>query len=195
MCYWSLDGSTSLRKFVLLSGLSLVSVAIAATGGLSFVFGIGNSDLDSMLMAGSFITAVYLTFLAILNARPVKVKEGAGLVQNLSIVTLALFYIVFVSGMYLNLFVASNVFSKPPAIAQQMLGQMVTSPSALVHEVSGVLLLASVISFTLVLFSKGLKKLAYRGLVASLLVTYSLVLGVTENIVPATSAVLNTQTA
>ena len=71
---------------------------------------------------------------------------------------------------------------------------MVTSPSALVHEVSGVLLLASVISFTLILFSKGLKRLAFRGLVASLLVTYSLVLGVTENIVPATSAVLNTQT-
>ena len=67
-----------LRKFVLLSGLSLVSIAIAATGGLSFVFGIGDSDLDSMLMAGSFITAVYLTFLAILNARPVKVKRRSG---------------------------------------------------------------------------------------------------------------------
>ncbi|HVB12558.1 MAG TPA: hypothetical protein VNE86_05445 [Nitrososphaerales archaeon] len=184
------------RKFVLLSGLSLASISIAGTGGLSYVFGVGNSDLNSMIMAGSFITAVYLTFIAILNTglvRRIQVKKDTGLLRNFSIVTLTLFYLVFVSGMYLNLFVASAIFSKPPEIARQMLGQMVTTPTALIHEFSGGVLLASVISFTLVLFSKGLKRLAVRGVVVTLLVTYSLLLGVIENIEPATNAVFNPQ--
>ena len=56
-----------LRRFTLFTGLSLAGIAIAGTGGLSFVFGIGNSNLDSMIMATSFITAVYLSFFAILR--------------------------------------------------------------------------------------------------------------------------------
>jgi len=190
-----------LRRFTLFSGLSLASIAIAGTGGLSFVFRIGNSNLDSMIMATSFITAVYLTFFAILSTgatRRPQVKGVTRLVQNFSAATLAIFYVVFVSGIYLNLYVASSVFSEPPVIARQMLGNMVTSPAALLHEISGTLLLLLTIMFTVALFRSGLRKLAVRSLVGCLLVWFSLLMGVSENIepllVPASSSPLNVQT-
>ena len=189
-----------LRRFTLFTGLSLAGIAIAGTGGLSFVFGIGNSNLDSMIMATSFITAVYLSFFAILSTgatRRSQVKGITKIVQDLSIATLAFFYVVFVSGIYLNLYVASSVFSEPPVIARQMLGNMVTSPAALLHEISGTFLLLLTITFTVALFRSGLKRLVVRSLVVCLLVLFSLLMGVFENIeplfVPASSSALNVQ--
>ncbi len=189
-----------LRRFTLFTGLSLAGIAIAGTGGLSFVFGIGNSNLDSMIMATSFITAVYLSFFAILSTgatRRSQVKGITKIVQDLSIATLAFFYVVFVSGIYLNLYVASSVFSEPPVIARQMLGNMVTSPAALLHEISGTFLLLLTITFTVALFRSGLKRLVVRSLVVCLLVLFSLLMGVFENIeplfVPASHSALNVQ--
>ena len=187
-----------LKRFTILTGLSLVSIAIAGTGGLSFVFGIGDSNLDSMLMATSFITAVYLSFLAILNLKKTRFPERISrFTKNLSVATLALFYLVFVSGIYLNLYVASSVFSEPPVIEQKMLGQMVTSPTALFHETSGTLLLLLMIFFTIGLFRSLPKKLVLRGLFATLFVLYSLLVGAFENIepvlVPASSSIQSVQ--
>ena len=84
--------------------------------------------------------------------RNTQVKGITKIVQDLSIATLAFFYVVFVSGIYLNLYVASSVFSEPPVIARQMLGNMVTSPAALLHEISGTFLLLLTITFTVALF-------------------------------------------
>jgi hypothetical protein len=174
-----------LKRFTILTGISLASIAIAGTGGLSFVFGIGDSNLDSVLMATCFITAVYLSFLAILNLNKTRFPEKMPQVsKNLSVATLALFYLVFVSGIYLNLYVASSVFSEPPAVEQKMLGQLVTSPTALFHETSGTLLLLMMIFFTIGLFRSFPKKFALRALIATILVLYSLLVGAFENIEP-----------
>jgi hypothetical protein len=189
-----------LRRFVLFTGFSLACIAIAGTSGLSFVFEIGHVNLDSMIMATSFITAIYLSFLAMLSIGKkgmVQLRCERSLVQNLSIATLTFFYGVFVSGIYLNLYVASSVFSEPPVIAQKMLGEMITSPAALLHEIAGTLLLVLTIAFAIALFRSGQRKLAIRGLIGSLLVLYSLLVGVLDNIeplfVPATSSILNPQ--
>lgn len=183
-----------LKRFTIFTGLSLASVAIAGTGGLCFVFGIGDSNLDSMIMATSFITAVYLNFFAILSVRDIRFipgRRGAGLAQKISIATLGLFYLVFVFGIYLNLYVASTVFSEPASIEQKMLGNMVTSPAGLAHEGSGTLLVLLTLALTIVLFRSYPRKLALRGLVAFLFAVYSLLVGVFENIVPMTEPVSN----
>ncbi len=171
-----------LKKFVLLMALSLVSITVAATGGLTFVFGIGNQNFDSMLMATGFLTAFYLTFLSLLADKSISLKNKKTLTLSFSV--LGLFYVVFLSGMYVNLFVASSVFSEPPAIAQKMLFGMVTSPPALIHEISGVLLLVLVTALTISLLCTRLSKLGRMGIISSLLVAYSLLQGVLSNIAP-----------
>lgn len=182
----SLGWIYTLKKFVLLTGLSLASIAIAATGGLSFVFAIGNQKYDSMLMAASFITAVYLSFLSTLYSglRKTPFKSGTRVLRSLAFAVLAMFYLVFLSGMYVNLFIASSVFSEPPAVARQMLAGMVASFPALFHETSGILLLALAITLAVSLYRAHFTKLAIRGLICSLLVTYSLLEGVLVNILP-----------
>ncbi|MGI0091167.1 MAG: hypothetical protein ACREBS_05615 [Nitrososphaerales archaeon] len=194
---FSLGWVYGLRKFTVLTGLSLASIAIAATGGLSFVFGMGNQGTDSMLMATSFITALYLTFLAILSTGLPEMPRKSG-IQSLSFMVLGLFYLVFLSGIYVNLFVASSVFSEPPAVTTQMLGQMVTSPPVLLHETSGVLLLGLAIALTATLFRARFRELAIRGALCSLLIVYSLLEGVLMNVLPIfeppTSPALSSQT-
>ena len=170
-----------LRRATLFSGLALAGVAIAATGGLSFVFGIGNQNIDSMLMATSFITALYLSFLSVLNPIP-KFNVKSNLIR-LSFAVLVFFYIAFLSGMYANIFVASEVFSEPPSIARKMLGSMVLSPSMLFHEITGTLLFALVIVFTILLYRAHLK-LAVRGAISAVLVGYSFFEGISMNVLP-----------
>jgi hypothetical protein len=175
-----------LQGFSLLIGLSLVAIATAATGGLSFVFEIGSQTFDSMLMATSFITAVFLSFFAVLRLRArVTQPKQRNRLQNLSLVTLGLFYVVFISGIYVNLFVASSVFSEPPFIANQLLAKMIVSPPALVHETSGVLLLVFSFTLTVTTLQAKMSKLAIYGAISSLLVTYSLLEGVMMNVIPA----------
>lgn len=169
-----------LKRTALLSGLAFSGIVIAATGGLSFVFGVGNQNIDSMLMATSFITALYVSFLAILN--PAKFRAQGNPVR-LSLAVLLLFYVTFLSGMYTNIFVAFKVFSEPPAIASRMLGGMVVSPPVLLHEISGTLLFALIIVLTMSLYLTR-SKLAIRGAIASALVGYSFLEGLTMNILP-----------
>jgi hypothetical protein len=179
---FSLALKYKLNRSVLFSGLALALVAVAATGGLSFVFGIGDQNIDSMLMAVSFITALYLSFLAILNPS-LKFNARSNPIR-LSLMVLAFFYITFLSGMYANIFVASKVFSEPPPIAREMLGRLVVSPPMLLHETSGTLLFALTIAFTISLHRARLKPATKRGAIATILVGYSFFEGATMNILP-----------
>jgi hypothetical protein len=170
------------KRCTLLSGLALVGIVLAAIGGLCFVFGIGNQNIDSMLMAVSFVTALYLTFLAILSLSA-KLKMHTNPIR-LTFAVLIFFYITFMSGIYANLFVASQVFSESPAIAEKMLGSMVVSPPMLLHETSGTVLFALVIALTILLYREASFKIAIRATIATLLVGYSLYEGITMNIFP-----------
>lgn len=188
----SLGWIYGLRRFLLFNAVALASISIAGAGGTSYVFAIGNPNQDSMIMATSFITAAYTSFLSILTMRePSRVEIASraevGTSLKLSVAVLGLFYVVFVSGMYVNLFVASSIFSLPPSVARQMLGQMLYSPSGLIHEISGLVLLSLSLALAVLLHRSHRKNLANRAVAVMSLVAYSMFVGILMNVVPAFS--------
>ena len=103
------DGSNRAAAYSLLAVVALVA---AGYSGISFVLGGGSSASLSMSMAAAFIAALFLTFLALADIK--SEKAGSGVRREpfgryslpSGALSLALFFGVFLSGMYVNLYVA-----------------------------------------------------------------------------------------
>lgn len=177
---------SGLGKSAVLNTISLACLGLAVIGGLTIIFGIGIEQYDSMLMATGYITALYLGFLSMLFAQTPVSKHVANIstLILLSFAALVLYYTVFLSGMYTNLFVAASVFSEPPNLAREMLAQMVTSIPVLIHETSSLFLLLVAFVYSFKLFDSKARTYGVLGLLCSLFVLYSLIEGTLMNILP-----------
>jgi hypothetical protein len=171
------DGSMRTFSYSLLAATAVV---VAGYSGISFVLGGGSSSEASMVMATAFIAALFLTFLALGSVR----SESDGLPRPeaigpssipLGALALALFLLVFVSGMYVNLYVAGPAYSLPLAKEAAAFSQAERSLAFIAHEALGGLLL-----LTLLAFAVSLRRARSRALVAVIpvvLVAYSAYVG------------------
>jgi hypothetical protein len=138
-------------------------------------------------MASAFVTAIFLTFLSMASAGP----DGASsrprgpaleglrgeIPRALCYAALVLFYVVFLSGMYVNLFVAGPVFSLPLNSELAAFVSAEHTAPFLIHEAAGAILLLTLILLTLSLWTTGERRLSLVGSVSALLVAYSAYVG------------------
>lgn len=187
-------GSRRLTASTLLASFSIV---LAGDSGLAFVLGGGSDTAQSMIMATSFVTAIFLTFLAMASLKPDEGSStyGGGGASRAALfscyLALLLFYAVFVSGIYVNLFVAGPVFSLPLGLELAAFKQAESSASFVAHEALGGALLASLILLAASLWSGGAKRISLVSVVPALLVAYSAYVGslnLTSPPVPAVSS-------
>ena len=175
------------RRLVATSLLASVSIVVAGDSGLAFVLGGGSDSAQSMIMASAFATTVFLTFFSMASLREGDWSsgfggpaggEGAGRTPLASsYLALLLFYAVFVTGIYVNLFVAGPVFSLPVGLQAAAFKQAEASASFLVHEALGGALLASLVLLAASLWSAGEKRISAVSLIPVLLVAYSAYVG------------------
>ncbi len=179
------------RPHLLLCLLASASMVLAGESGLAFVLGGASVSVQSMIMAVAFGTGMFLTFLSVLSlGGEARADEGAGRLL-LSYAALLLFYLVFVSGMYVNLFVAGPVFSLPLGRELPAFLNAESSPPFLIHEGLGALLLATLVVLALAMTRSGSRASSAFGVVPAILVAYSAYVGslnITAPPVPATSA-------
>jgi len=168
------------RRVLGFSLLAVAAIVVAGASGISFVLGGASSSDQSMMMATAFIAAIFLTFLALASIRPEGPRPWrASDVSKASLpaggLALVLFFGVFVTGMYVNLFVAGPVYSLPLAKQAAALAKAEGSAGFIFHEaLGGLLLLAVVVMAATLLRQRGL------GVAASLaaaLVAYSAYVG------------------
>jgi hypothetical protein len=192
----SASGATSLTLVALARvvkarwsmGLLLVaalSIALAGASGLSFVLG-GAVDADeSMSMATGFVTALFLTFLSLVSLPRPPHSPGATMSSKprtlplvLCYCALALMFAVFVSGIYVNLFVAGPVFSLPLDAQLAAFQRAEATWPFVLHEALGGFALVLLVVLSIVLLTDGVKKRpALMGAVAASLVAYSAYVG------------------
>jgi len=174
------SGSRRLIGFTLLASLF---VALAGDSGLNLVLGEGSESFQSMIMATAFVTALFLTFLSMIGfgsqdgwSASGERLAGRGPL-NLCYIALVLFYSVFVTGIYVNLFVAGPVFSLP--VNSQLLAFVQSEGAAafIFHEALGGVLLATLVVLMVWLGAAGAKRLARNCAVPTLLVAYSAYVG------------------
>jgi hypothetical protein len=189
------------RRLIVLALLASISIVLAGDSGLAFVLGGGSDSAESMIMASAFITAIFLTFLSMasLNAGDVpSSEEGAAGVRGMSRIpllscyaALLLFYAVFVTGIYVNLFVAGPVFSLPLGAELAAFRQAESMPPFVLHEVIGGALLVNLVVLTVSLWSGGARRTSLMSAAPVLLVAYSAYVGLldlTSSPVPAVSS-------
>lgn len=173
------------RKSAFWMLLATILIAIAGSAGLGFVLG-GASDSDeSMLMATAFITALFLTFLSMVTLKTAREQSSAGpargpthkLPRILGTLALMLCYAVFISGIYVNLFVAGPVFSLPLNSERAAFAVAERSAAFVLHESLGVALLTTLSLFLASLWSIGRTKLALFSLLPVACVAYSAYVG------------------
>ena len=185
------------RRLTVLTLLASFSIVLAGDSGLAFVLGGGSDSAQSMIMATSFVTAIFFTFLAMASLKPDggspsyggrATSRGALFSCYLA---LLLFYGVFVTGIYVNLYVAGPVFSLPLGLELAAFRQAESSPSFLIHEGLGGALLVSLVVFAVSLWSVGARRTSMISAVPALLVAYSAYVGslnLTSPPVPAVSS-------
>jgi hypothetical protein len=153
-------------------------------------------------MASAFVTALFLTFLSMLSpsasdpsssvsgsAGRERVAGWAPLV--LSYLALLFSYGVFVSGIYVNLFVTGAVFSLPLNSESAAFTQAERSVPFVIHEALGAALLVTLALLTTSLWFVGTRKLSLASAVPVLLVAYSAYVGslnLTSPLAPVSSA-------
>ena len=175
------------RRSALCALAAAVAIASAEVSGLSFALGPG-SDIVSMAMAVGFITAVFMTFFSSLSLREKTQgreddgsgprQEGVRPLLHILYMELFLFCLVFLSGMYVNLWVAGGIFSMPPAVARGMLAGAIYSPPFAAHAMLGILLLGAGVASTASLWRKGLKRWLFLSVASTSLIGYSALVGV-----------------
>jgi hypothetical protein len=172
------EGSRRPTAFAL---LAVVAIVLAGDSGLAFVLGGGSDAAQSMIMGSSFVTALFLTFLSLESARTEGElpKRAAG--RSGALLTcysaLLLFYLVFVSGIYLNLYVAGPVFSLPLGLEPAAFDAAKNSAAFVAHEALGAALLASLVLLAASLWSGGDRRGALASAVPAILVAYSAYVG------------------
>jgi hypothetical protein len=161
------------RRVVAVSLLASLSIVLAGDSGVAFVLGGGSDSAQSMIMATAFVTAIFLTFLSMASLGADEWSSGLGgpdggrVTSRMSLascnVALLLFYGVFVTGIYVNLFVAGPVFSLP--LNSELAAFRVAEDSApfLIHEALGGALLATLVVLTILSSLPSRSGLAERG--------------------------------
>jgi Ca2+/H+ antiporter len=171
------------RRLTGLTILASISIVLAGDSGLAFVLGGGSDAAQSMIMATSFVTAIFLTFLSMASLKADDGRSGDGgrgtrrTALYSCYLALLLFYAVFVSGIYVNLFVAGPVFSLPLGRELAAFTEAESSASFLIHEALGGALLATLVALVVSLWSGGEKRVSFASGVAALLVAYSAYVG------------------
>jgi len=170
-----------------------ICVVLAGDSGLAFVLGGGTDSAQSMIMGSAFVTAVFFTFLSMAGA-----DSGGGLraygretskaARFSCYLALLLFYCVFVTGVYVNLFVAGPALSLPPALAQSAFRQAESTSPFLIHEALGGALLATLVVFCLSMLAKGASRSSLASVAPALLVAYSAYVGSLNLTSPAAQA-------
>jgi hypothetical protein len=188
------------RRAAGLSLLASASIVVAGDSGLAFVLGGGSDSTESMIMATAFVTALFLTFLSMASQTtvdrssvPVGATSGPKRPAPLALCSLSLlfFYAVFVSGIYVNLFVAGPVFSLPLGLEAAAFTQAEHSAAFVTHEALGAALLVILALFSVSLWLSGARRLSVVSAVPVLLVAYSAYVGslnLTSSPVPLTSS-------
>ncbi|MDA4121830.1 MAG: hypothetical protein OK456_01465 [Thaumarchaeota archaeon] len=186
------------RRVLVLTLLATVSIAAAGASGLLFVLGGASDSNDSMVMATAFITALFLSFLALVSLRTDGTSNGtatpgwrvlASAPSTFCGIVLGLFYAVFVSGVYVNLFVAGPVFSLPLNSELLAFTRAESTAPFILHEGLGAALLLATVLLAIVTWSGGKRKLASLSMVVALLVAYSAYVGSTNLTSPPVPAV------
>jgi len=173
-------GGRQVTAFTVLASLTIV---LAGDSGIAFVLGGGSDAAQSMIMASSFVTAIFFTFLAMSrlsleDGRPGHGGRGtsrAALAACYS--SLALFYAVFVTGIYVNLYVAGPVFSLPLGLELAAFRQAESTASFLIHEGVGGALLVSLIVLVGALWRDGARRTSMMSALPAMLVAYSAYVG------------------
>jgi hypothetical protein len=163
--------------------LAAVSIVLAGDSGLAFTLGGASDAAQSMIMACSFVTALFLTFVSMASIAPGKGGHeylgvsGGRAPLRWCYIALVLFYAVFVSGMYVNLDVAGPVFSLPIGLEPAAFKAAEWSAAFVVHEALGGSLFASLVVLAASLWYGGARQDALVGSGAALLVAYSAYVG------------------
>ncbi|HUH99518.1 MAG TPA: hypothetical protein VLY65_00610 [Nitrososphaerales archaeon] len=169
------------RRPAALALMASLSIVLAGDSGIAFVLGGGSEAGQSMMMAVAFATAVFFTFFSMASLHPEETRTYGGETANgaldIGYVTLVLFYAVFVSGIYVNLFVVGPVFSLPLGLEAAAFKQAESSAGFLIHEALGALLLVSLVVLTAALWSRGTRRSAGVSAAPALLVAYSAYVG------------------
>jgi hypothetical protein len=183
----ALAWSSGSRSTILLTLFASVSIIVAGYSGLSFVLGGGTDSGQSMVMAIGFVTALFLTFLSVASLRvdrlPSLLRGSArdrlksGVPATLCCLALLLFYSVFISGIYVNLYVAGPVFSLPLNSELAAFTRAEQTAPFIIHEALGVILIGALVMVVVSLWSGGARKLSISGIVLLLLVAYSAYVG------------------
>ena len=182
------SGSRRLTAVALLASLSIV---VAGDSGLAFILGGGSDSAQSMIMASAFVTALFLTFLSMASLRTSGRSPVYGGTGNrgpaagrgslaLCYVALVLFYAVFITGIYVNLFVAGPIFSLPLNSEPAAFTRAESTVPFIGHEVLGLMLLAALVTLAIALWVEGSPRLSVVGVVPALLVAYSAYVGSTN---------------
>jgi len=186
------------RRVLVFALFATVSIAAAGTSGLLFVLGGASDSNESMVMATAFITALFLSFLALVRLGTDGPSSGtatpewrvlASAPSILCGLALGLFYAVFVSGVYVNLFVAGPVFSLPLNSELPAFTRAEHTAPFVLHEGLGAALLLATALLAIVTWSRGARKLATLSTVVALLVAYSAYVGSTNLTSPPVPAV------
>jgi hypothetical protein len=175
------------RRLVGVTLLASLSIVVAGDSGLAFVLGGGSDSAQSMIMASAFVTALFLTFLSMSSlgkgngssargawGRPRVTNRAARVACYLALV---LFYAVFVTGIYVNLFVAGPVFSLPLNSEPAAFARAENSALFIVHEVLGAALLGTLVLLAVSLWVGGARRLSMAAAAPTILVSYSAYVG------------------
>lgn len=179
----ALTATSGDRRSTALASLAVVSIAAAGVSGLAFVMGGASDSLESMAMAAGFVTGFFFTFLSVTTWKQPRLQGGGRREKTgswsaiLCALTLALSYCVFVSGIYVNLFVAGPVFSLPLSREPAAFQQAEASGPFVLHELLGGLLLVSLGALLTSLIARPSRRLSVFAALAFLSVAYSAFVG------------------
>jgi hypothetical protein len=190
------------RRLTVLALLASISIVLAGDSGIAFVLGGGSDSAESMIMAAAFITAIFLTFLSMASLKAGDVpspggggRAGGRVMSRAPLLScyaaLLLFYAVFLTGIYVNLFVAGPVFSLPLGLELAAFRQAESMPPFVLHEVIGGALLVTLVVLTISLWSGGARRASLMSAAPALFVAYSAYVGLldlTSSPVPAVSS-------
>ncbi|MCL5788744.1 MAG: hypothetical protein M1357_02945 [Candidatus Marsarchaeota archaeon] len=118
----------------LLGVSSMIVLFWAAAQGLLFLSS-GGVSTESFEMALGFISSLFLSFVAALPDAGSRTRDTGA--QMLCTLCLGLSFLVFASGMYLNLNAGSRFFSLPPLGERREILQFTTGPQFVVHALLG----------------------------------------------------------
>ena len=175
------------RRLVAVTLLASLSIVVAGDSGLAFVLGGGSDSAQSMIMASAFATALFLTFLSMSSLGKGNGSSARGAWKGPRVISraatvacylaLVLFYAVFVTGIYVNLFVAGPVFSLPLNSEPAAFARAESSAPFIIHEVLGAALLGTLVLLAVSLWVGGARRLSMTAAAPTILVTYSAYVG------------------